>query len=465
MQARLKDRLENWKVKCFSKTREKKYMQNHIRRINHRVMELENELSACKKKLSPDRIPNHTYPSQMVALAVFIVVVGNGSLRCAAKTVEFFALLMGWDYGAPSHVTIRNWVLRCGLHEMDGGEDKSGDYVGMMDESIEIGGEKLLLLLGIKLREDRSHCAPLQMSDVEVLGMEVQQSWNGDDVSDFVERRQKHHRKINFRYFITDGGTTLLSALRKLGLSSVRDCTHIMMNLAKKLFSEDGELSELCAKVGGLRQRFCFSDIGHLLPPTLRDKDRFLRIFTLVDWYQRIMSHWDKLPLEVQQKLDFLMDYEVLMQRMEQVRNLISITSKTLKSTGISLEAIEIWEKRISEYTKGIKLTLTAKSFIVSVRQYLKDHISLMEQNGRLLCCTDIIESTFGHYKNKGGMKVISADVLKIALYGKEINTEFVKKALTNTSQVNIDEWHKNYTCDNRFSILHRMNQELKDAS
>jgi len=465
MQARIKDRLEKWKKRSFFQTAEKKRMSGRIKRLETYVSKLESELLVYKNQLSPTKIPYHSYPSQLIALAVFIVVYGNGSLRCAAKTVGFFAKMMNWDYGVPSHTTIRNWVLRCGYYAMEKSGEKIGDYVGLIDESVEIGGEKLLLLLGFKLEAFSSLCAPMKMTDMEVLGMEVQGSWNGDAVSQFVEGRQKRHSRMTLRYIISDGGTALLSALRKLCLSSVRDCTHIMMNQAKALFSKDTELSEFCAQVGQLRQSLSMTELAHLLPPTLRDKDRFVRVFTLTDWYRRIMPYWNTLSTEAQQKLKFLFDYQNLILRMEQVRDLIAMTSKLLKSAGISVESFNLWEKRMLEYSQKNKLTTEAESFIVSMRAYFETHIPFVHNYGRLLCCSDIIESTFGRYKNKGAMKVISADVLKIALYTKEINTDFVYHALCKTSQDDMLQWQNNYTCDNKFSIIHRMNKELKDVS
>ena len=464
MQTRLKDRLQNWKNRCLSKTIDKKKQSGYTKRLEARILKLESDLSACEEQLLPTKIPYHTYPAQLIALAVFIVVYGNGSLRCAAKTVGFLATMMGWDYGTPSHVTIRNWVLRCGYYALEKGEEKIGEYVGIIDESIEIGGEKLLLLLGLKLQKHKSFCAPLQMTDMEVLGMEVQKSWTGDAVSEFVESRQKRHGKMKFRYIISDGGSALLNALRQLSLSNVRDCTHIMMNIAKKLFSKDVELSKFCAQVGQLRQSLCLTKLACLLPPTLRDKDRFVRVFTLTDWYRRIMLHWDNLPTEAQQKFDFLFDFKDLIERMEQIRSLIAISSKLLKSAGISEQSILLWEERIKEYSEKNKLTIEAEYFITAIRQYLQKHITLANKYGRLLCCSDIIESSFGRYKNKNQVKVISADVLKIALYAKNINTNFVYQALCNTSQNDIQKWQLNHTCDNKFSIIHRMNRELKSV-
>lgn len=55
--------------------------------------------------------------------------------------------------------------------------DLQGDYVVIIDESIQIVKEKLLLMLGIKVAPGQCYSAPLCGADAEVLGIEVQNSW------------------------------------------------------------------------------------------------------------------------------------------------------------------------------------------------------------------------------------------------------------------------------------------------
>jgi hypothetical protein len=45
---------------------------------------------------------------------------------------------------------------------------------------------------------------------------------------------------------------------------------------------------------------------GYLLPSTLRDKDRFLRIFAIVKGGERIDAYWAKLPQSNRDKLSFM---------------------------------------------------------------------------------------------------------------------------------------------------------------
>ena len=137
---------------------------------------------------APTRVHHHHYPAEMIAMAVHLVVNCNASLRCAAQAIKYYAELMEWDYAAPSPMTVKTWVERCGLHEYDK-RPRQGRYVVIMDESIQISREQLLLMLGHKIPEDSSLCVPLCHRDVEVLGMEVQRGWKGEEIAEVVKRR------------------------------------------------------------------------------------------------------------------------------------------------------------------------------------------------------------------------------------------------------------------------------------
>jgi hypothetical protein len=465
MRARLKVKLSQWKYSCLKKTKCKRSLTAHLKRSRQQVARLKAENARLRAITAPQSIAHHVYPAQMIAMAVFIVVHASGSLRCAAKTIAFLSQMMGWQYGQPSQVTIRNWVLRCGLYQLDYAKAKTGQYVGIIDESIQIGREKMLLFLGVKLSNNTSHAAPLSMDEVEVLGVEVQQSWTGATVAKFIKRRLAHHAGIDLQYVISDQGTNLLAALRTLGIAMVGDCSHRMMNLVKKLFSNNEQLSTLAAQIGQFRRKFLLTALGYLLPPTLRDKDRFLRIFTIVDWADRINAYWEKLPPDHRIPLSFLKQARPLVQCLAQIRYLIVLTADLLKSAGLSSISQRKWERRMAEYSKTTTLTAEAKIFLNAVGQYFTSHLGLMECHGRLLCCSDIIESTFGRYKNKGGMQVISADVLSVALYGQQLTTDFIQKALNTVHQKDIEKWHQHYTCHNRYSILRRMDKELKSVT
>lgn len=445
-------------------TKTRRLLQARLRRSQRRVVELENKVAALEAQAAPILISGHTYPAQLIALAVFIVVHANGSLRCAAKTVGFVAEMLGWKFGTPSHTSIRRWVMRCGLFQLQQATHLSGNYVALLDESIQIGREKLLLLLGVKIASDRSHCAPLRAEDVTVLGLEIQSSWTGQAVADFLGRSLDRLPHVKIVHFITDGGTNLAKALKIKGYDAVSDCTHVLMNAVKKLLGNDAILRQLHTDVGQLRRCLILSEFGYLLPPSLRDKDRFIRIFTLGKWIDRIDRWWPQLSQAARDHLAFIEPARPRVQCMNELRAVVEQVAALLKGSGLSVATRRRWEKYVAHCRQNA-CSPEVNTLLDTISRYFDDHAELIARHGRLLCCTDIIESLFGRYKNKGGTPTISADVLAVPLYSVTITPQFVQQALLATPYKKVHAWEQIRTCENRYAQIRRMERELKSAA
>ena len=435
-------------------------------RRQRRIAQLEAELSRCQRRLNPTPVAGHTYPAEVIALAVHTVVHGNGSLRCAAKVAGYLSELMGWRYTTPSHNTVSNWTKRLGLYALDHlPTARVGKYVGIVDESIQIGRERCLLLLGVRLPDHYSHLCPLTMTDVEVLGVEVRSRWTGLEVADFVRDRLAYHPGIELQYMISDGGTNLAKALEQLQVDAVADCSHVLMRALKKPLAKHPALMALTTFMGTFRRQNLLSERSALCPPTLRDKDRFLRIFVILDWIRRIDAYWPQLPAAHRATLKYvrIKRCRAFVAVLEQLRHLIGLACAILKTSGLNEGSRQAWSRCLVVYRKKVKLCTMAEQLVEVVENYFADHAGLWAlHGGRLHCCSDIIESTFGRYKNKGGMQVISADVLVMPLYAKTIDVDFVVRGLTTVSQKHIERWHQTHTCHNRYSILRQLKTKAK---
>jgi len=109
-------------------------------------------------------------------------------------------------------------------------------------------------------------------------------------------------------------------------------------------------------------------------------------------------------------------------------------------------------------------MTRQATAFIAAMDAYFAAYAGRYNQNGALLCCSDIIESIFGRYKNKGGMKAISADVLSIALYNQPISPQFIQQAMQTVTGPQLQQWQNENICHNKFGLRKRMERELKSG-
>ena len=459
MRIRYKNTLRQLNRLRHGKNRRIEVLSARLRRRDEKIAGLEEQLQQLRLRYEPRPLAGHTYPLQLIALAIFMRVHANSSLRCAAKTVGFVAQLLGWPYSAPVHATVDNWVRRLGLFALRSGAAKQGEYVTIIDESIQIGCEKALLMLGVKLHADQCHAAPLQFDDVEVLGLQVAESWTAEGVQHFIAEQLDHHDQIELAYAVCDGGTNLNKALSATGLTLVADCSHKLMNGLKKLLADCAALGRLTRFMGQYRRKYILSQSSHLCPPTLRDKDRFLRLFTVVDWVDRLERYWSTLEARQRQQLQYLRTPNVqhLVRQLRQLRSLVATVSKIIKSMGISPHSHRRWLQALAEYEQRMALTPKSRRLVDLIAQYFDEHLPLLGERDYLLACSDIIESTFGHYKNKGGMKVISSDVLYLPLLAKQITLDYVAEGLSQTSQKAVDDWHRRNTCPTRYSRLHKV--------
>lgn len=465
MRARLKATIYRWKTTALATTKKLSLTRARLRRAQARISRLESELAELRAQRQPTKVKGHTYPAELIALAVFIVIQGKGSLRCAAKAVGYVAQLLGWSYPAPSHSSVRRWIVRLGLAQLQQTAEYRGEYIGLLDESIQIGAEKLLLFLGLRVDHDQRRGRPLRRQDVRVLGLEVQSSWTGVHVAEFLLRRLRAMPGLKLRYCITDGGTNLNKALRICGISAVGDCTHVMMNAVKKALNNHAALSQLAANVGRFRRQTLLSADGWLAPPTLRDKDRFLRIFTLLPWVDRTDRHWHNLSAALRNKLAFLTAARPGLVSMRQLKTLVELSAGILKGAGLSARSQRLWEKAVAGYAQKHVLSPEAQLFIDKLRAYFTAHEGVMDRYGRLVCCTDIVESTFGRYKNKGGMAAITADALGITLYGLQITPELVRKSLLTVPYQTVQAWESRHICENRYGRMRRIERELESKT
>jgi hypothetical protein len=468
MWARLKVTKDRWRQRAKSKTAQCRQLREQLRAQRAKNAALEAQVARLRLVTDPVKVFNCHYPAQIMALAIFIVLHG-GSLRCAAATVGFYSQLMSWKYKTPAWRTIPNWVERCGLYALLETEKLSGDYRAIIDGSIQVGKEQLMLLLGVKADIGQSSCrnVPLKSSDVVVLGMEVQSSWTGQSIAEFITASLKARPKVNVLHFVNDRGSNILAALRSLDRPWVSDCTHVMMNAVKNIFGADESLSELCRQIGRLRQQLNLTDWAGLLPPTLRDKDRFLRIFTIIKWADRMDAYQAKLPTAIKTKIAFYLQDRWLLLRLRQVHELVCLTGYLLRRSGLSDYSEQLWKKQVKDYlATQSQVTRQAKRFISIMEGYFADHaLQYMGSVDGLLCSSEIIESTFGRYKNKGGMRAISSDVLAIPLYNQKISLDFVVKAMGGVSGPQLDEWRCRHVCHNKYGQRKQLDRELKAAA
>jgi hypothetical protein len=441
----------NWKKKAISRSIELKMVKTELRRVRITSSKWRSKYKALRSKHGGKKVPNHPYCAEMMTLGVILHISYNISLRATAKALSIFSEMYGQKIKRPSAATIRNWSLQLGLYFLTK-RIVAGRYMLVADESISIGQEKLLVILLVKLGSGtESRIAPLQMSDVEVLHIQSKPSWKGADIAKIIKDNQVKNPQLEIVYSLSDKGPNLRNAFGLCGLKWVGDCTHLLSNCTQALYQKDEALNGLIKSMNGSRAKWALSPMACYLPPAMRKKARFHQIFVIYKWADAILSKWGQLPGAAKEELKYLKGHQQLIATMKQIHCIIEDFSVQVKGSGINCNSEKKWhrtyEKRRGEWEKeGKVIDVKIEKYHEKICEYLSATQNTLPEESQILCCSDIIESIFGKYKNKGVFPMITDDALKIAVYPHEIKVQDMEQAMIEKKIKDVMIWKKENT-------------------
>ena len=112
-------------------------------------------------------------------MCVVLAVCAVLSFRSIPRALAF---LPKCDW-IPHFTSIINWVLRYGLAQLQAIQPVSNPWIAIVDMSMNQGIQKILLVLRVPLSALSNRGSALTLEDVQCLGIEVSQGWNGKKVA------------------------------------------------------------------------------------------------------------------------------------------------------------------------------------------------------------------------------------------------------------------------------------------
>ena len=127
-------------------------------------------------------VPHHTYSIGQIWWFVSLVLSSAASLRGAGVAMAVSLSVLQLPYATPSWYSGRLWLLRLGYYKLSRPKEQADDWVWIVDHTVQIGKEKCLVILGVRLSAlaDRDNC--LSHEDVEPLSLLPVKQSNGDIV-------------------------------------------------------------------------------------------------------------------------------------------------------------------------------------------------------------------------------------------------------------------------------------------
>jgi hypothetical protein len=469
----LKARISQSKIEIASIKKEhtrselsKNKFKNECKSLKAEVKFLRNELLKQGIKLDERRAKQHQFAIALVLFCVQCQSYGTMSLRSCRHSVIQLQLAFGLSFKVPSHTTIRNWCCKCGYYRsvepLDENFDTDQNWAVWIDESIMMGGQKLLVILGYPIREKFKEVAP-SLKDVHMLHISIACQWTGESI---LEELKAVNKKYKIGYVVSDEGNNLKKCYRLGDFTHISDLTHTIANSLEAIYKKDTQFINLMGACTNLRKKWNLSlKKCAYMPPSQRGKVRFANIFPTIKWAYEILKIQKKIPEEIMLELEFVNKNKKLIMELYLINQAIAQLNELLKNKGFSLT-----NKAEAELIlQNLPHTNSTQRFEKSIKTWLETtELARKKTNLKtIFCCSDIIESTFGKFKNKININSpfgMTEFVLTIANFGKDFSKKEIKSALEDVTLEKIKDWRpkENSIVKNKWSIFGKKTRKKK---
>lgn len=405
-----------------------------------------------------DPVPGHRFSIQLIMLCVLIYVRTGCGLRTVVDILGIFEEVLGERFGkVPCYNPVANWVRKLGLSVYQDDVPKGQKYGVIIDESIMINKEKLLVVLGFKADHEGR---PLGHKDVTVLDMEVGECFKCGDIKSSLASVSES-AGTQPEYGVSDGAHNLVGGFKDAGICHHLDISHTLGNCMKHVYGKDAEFMELTEKLGKIRLQYHLTDKAWLLPPNMRAIARFMNLRGWVDWTEKLLGCYDSLEDDMQDAYSFILSYCDFVHELKVCTDAIEYVEKLCKNQGFGKRTNALCMDYIIRNVIG-KANNRRASVGLEMFEYFKSQASLLEEIHEIHhISSDIIESGFGIYKAKKSpnkLYGITSLVLMLPLYPKTIDYSVAKKQdfkvrLVNVKLKDIDFLAKENLSKNRVAL------------
>ena len=362
---------------------------------------------------------------------------------------------------APTHVTIRNWALKIGYYELTRPKEKANDWIILLDHSIQFGQDKIFVVLGIREKDFIKLQRPLKYSDMKTLHIEAMKKSNGYLIHKILIKLETELG--GFKYAVGDYGGDLKKGLGFAEITHVHDLSHSISNEIQKIYKSDLRYDTLKKELSIMRTKLSQTDIAAISPPKRRKKSEYQSFDTIVKWTEKCLRLLNILSFpgnskqkddlrksiegevgddffdKIKANLEWIKDYRELITELSEINNAIKSIEKDMKHNGLSLMTVKKAKVFLAELTteKGIELK---DNLVVK----LQSQLDLFSTEEIILCSSDILESTFGKYKNRVSenlMASVTVLILMIAAYSSSLEIKDIKESMENVKINGIKKW------------------------
>lgn len=405
-----------------------------------------------RKFLSEEVIPfHHQYSIGHIMLYLSFVLSSSSRLRgghrCLETVMEFFQLSLP----VASKYTARLWLLRLGYYKLTRPKELATDWIWIVDHTIQLGKEKCLVILGLRMCELPTSGSCLTHEDMEPITLLPVKQSNGGIVYKQLEEAIKKTGVL--RYIIGDHGSDLKAGIETFcqkhpETDYIYDIKHFTAILLKHELQNEEEWINFRDLAVKTKQPLQQTDLAFLSPPNQRSKARYMNIDILVQWGQKTLYFLER-KIDtydqdgIREKLGWLEEYRDSLFKWEKIMPVIGITESHVRKKGYFLGSHLELKKWLAD-----NITPRVSEISKTLLDFVKIQESKLKTGERLLGSSEMIESVLGkqkHLEHEQSKSGFTGLLLGIAAIVASTTTEVVFKAIETVPTHKVLTWCKEY--------------------
>ena len=395
----------------------------------------------------------HGYGAGLISIALSLVLEAGVSLRAAPRVLTTVGRALGLSLAVPCWTTVRLWLLRLGHAVLRTQQVEAVDWAWLIDHSVQIGPEKCLVILGIRLIDLPRPGESLRHENLQLIELLPAKSWTRPQVDQAMENCVLRSGIVP-RVIVSDHGVDLYGGItlfqqRHPQTAEIYDAKHKAACLLKKRLEKNARWRAFQTRVGQTRCSVQQTELAFVTPPGPRLKSRFMNLGPQLKWARRVQAMLRE-PGCVQQfatrarldeKLGWLAGFETDVIEWSQWQQEVDAAVATVNRQGIHCGTASLMEKQLSQLDA---LGSSATGLATELVQFVQSQQAQVRGDERFPGSTEVLESCFGKFKQlekqhcKGGFTQL---LLGFGAILRRATTEAVREALQASNTAAVRQW------------------------
>lgn len=387
-----------------------------------------------------------------ILTVLWSVLLGGATMRATAAVFEIFVQTWSLPAEVPHWTTGRTWLLRLGLYKLTRPKVQADDWIWFADHTVQIGVEKCLVVLGIRLCDLPPTGTCLALEHLEPLLIEPMPKSNSElvhqQLESLVEKTGVPLGVLDDHGSDLHGGVKLFCQKHPQTVE-IYDITHRAARLLKSYLEEDEAWGEFCTRAGQTKFQTQQTELAFLVPPSQRSKARYMNLGPIVNWGRQTLNTVESPSAEVlqwcrrdrlEEKFGWLRAFQEPLERWSQWLAIVTLAEQHVRRDGLTATTTEAVRRSLAPLAttgSGVRLAGELVAFVA-------EQCQAAGGGRRLPGSTEPLECAFGKQKSleRSATKTgFTRLVLGIAAIVGQTTAEVVHQAMSTCRLKHVTAW------------------------